>query len=266
MKKKKAVFTQIHNEPLFFPLWLKYYSQFFDAEDIYVIHLCKPIHVPFDSWIQDQSGFVRLPYPDLGHCDFQIVVDRAKGFQTQLLEKYETVLFAEVDELLAHKDGLGNYMDGFCGDFVRCTGYNVLHDFNEEPKIDFSKPIMSQRKWWYFDHLYSKAIMSRIPLDWCWGFHNCDQNHGWDQNNGLGGRPSDPDLIMVHLRNMDLSLCTARALERQKNEDDSEYSKRMREGGVGFQHWLNEFEIKAWFNLGFDKRELIPEFAKQFPI
>ena len=34
--KRRAVVTITHNETLFFPIWLRYYSAFFDPSDIYV--------------------------------------------------------------------------------------------------------------------------------------------------------------------------------------------------------------------------------------
>ena len=36
-RKRRAVVTIVHNEPVFLPLWLRYYSRFFAAEDIYVL-------------------------------------------------------------------------------------------------------------------------------------------------------------------------------------------------------------------------------------
>lgn len=34
---KKAVFTIVHNEKYFLPLWLRYYKQFFNNADVYVL-------------------------------------------------------------------------------------------------------------------------------------------------------------------------------------------------------------------------------------
>ena len=53
--KRKAVQTIVHNEPVFFPIWLRYYSRYFASEDIYVL----------DNGTTDGStsgdGFVRIP-------------------------------------------------------------------------------------------------------------------------------------------------------------------------------------------------------------
>ena len=51
----RAVFTMVYNEPVFLPIWLRYYSRFFAPDDIYV----------FDHQSTDGStsggGFVRIP-------------------------------------------------------------------------------------------------------------------------------------------------------------------------------------------------------------
>jgi hypothetical protein len=85
MKKKKSIFTRIHNEPVFFPLWKRYYGQFFEPEDIYVIHLLKPKPVEFDAWLADQTGFVRIPTPDRQVNDLDLEINLARDFQRKLL-------------------------------------------------------------------------------------------------------------------------------------------------------------------------------------
>jgi hypothetical protein len=37
-KKKCAVFTIVQNENIFLPIWLKYYSKYFDPKDIYILN------------------------------------------------------------------------------------------------------------------------------------------------------------------------------------------------------------------------------------
>ena len=36
-RKRRAVVTMVHNESVFLPIWLRYYSRFFAPEDIYVL-------------------------------------------------------------------------------------------------------------------------------------------------------------------------------------------------------------------------------------
>lgn len=279
-KKHKAIFTQIHNEPDFFPIWLKYYSQFFDADSIFVLHLLKPKRVPFDDWLTEQAsqpgggGFVHLPVPDVQICDFQLVVDRAKILQRELLGRYEAVLFAEVDEFVAHPDGLGDYIDRWIatpsppGRQVEvCNGYEVVHQFDgdsPESPIDLSRPILPQRRSWYHAHLYDKALLSRVPLNWGWGFHHTSDQFPW--------ATTDLSLLLIHLNKVDYDLCVRRRLARIQNEDDSQLVKEHPVGSPGWDLWISEFELRGWFKISVDDQkpapfEAIPEWvAKQIPL
>ncbi len=240
MKKSRCVFSQIHNEEMFFNLWLKYYQKFFDPEDIYVLHNIKPREVDFDRWLPSQQGFVRIPNPDIQNIDFQIYVDRINSLQRDLLKRYEVVLFAEIDEFVAHPDGLSTYINGWTGDVAVCKGYEVVHRFDEEPPLDLSRPIMAQRKWWYPCHLYDKPLLSRIPLTYRWGCHYCDE---------VPWETTDPDLLLLHLHKMDYDLCVRRKLERMKNEDEIESGKDHSRGTAGWQHHIGEYEMEEWWEL-----------------
>lgn len=253
MKKHKAVFTQIHNEPLFFPMWLAYYSRYFDPSDIYVIHLLKPTRVPFDDWIEQQTGFVRIPYIDKDICDFQLVVNRAQEVQSKLLKKYECVLFAEADEFVSHYTGLGNYIDNWNGQVEVTNGYEVVHRFEEEPDIDLNAPILAQRNWWNWDKNYCKPLLVRVPITYIWGFHWC---HQYPEK-----LPDDKDFLLIHLKKMDYKIGIERNLERQRNEADSELTKR--KTGPGFQSWLSGFELEAWWKLSRPIEVSIPESIKK---
>ena len=37
MKRRKAAFTIVKNEPVMLPIWLSYYSKHFDLQDLYVL-------------------------------------------------------------------------------------------------------------------------------------------------------------------------------------------------------------------------------------
>lgn len=247
MKRKRAIFTQIHNEPDFFPVWLRYYSQFYGSQDIYVIHLLKPNRVDFDDWMGSQSGFVRLPTLDKDYCDFQLVVDRAQHLQRALLDQYECVLFAEVDEFVAHESGLGNFIDRWLASgrsqAETCNGYEVVHHPESEPAIDLSRPLLPQRRWWYHGHLYDKTILSKVPLRWCHGFHNCAE-FPW--------QTTDPNLLLIHLHKLDYDLCVRRKVERLRNESDAHKVAGHPIGSPGWHHFISNYEMRAWFALNID--------------
>ncbi len=267
MKRKKAIFSQWHNETVFGPLWLKYYSKFFDPSDIYIIHLEKPRSVPFDSWLADQTGFVRIPTPDKQICDYQLVVDRVKALQRKLLADYECVIFAEADEFVVHVAGLDKYIADWVANrkVEVCLGLEVVHQLDgpkTEPPIDLSQPILAQRRWWRYSHFYDKPLLSRIPLDWSFGFHFCHQ---------VPWQTTDPNLLLLHLHKMDYDVCVRRNVERMINDDNSELVKSHPAGSPGWQHYVTEFGMKHWFGISMDTGQPIedteiPEYVRRLPL
>jgi hypothetical protein len=265
-KRQKAVFTCIHNEPVFTPIWIKYYSQFYESQDIYILHLIKPMLVDFDSWLPSQPGFVRVPIQDRDYCDFNLALEYVHNFQRELLGRYDCVLYTDIDEIVCHEAGLAAYIDEWLrsgrGDVESCKGYELVHSFDEESPIDLSLPILGQRRWWYPCHLYDKPLLTRIPLDYCWGFHHCRQ---------VPWETTDPNLLLIHLNKMDYEICRARKLARLQNESDSEISKEHPVGSPGWHHFVKEYEIKNWFlinvdNGGYYEKTLIPEHIRRFPL
>lgn len=205
MKKPRAVFTIQHNEKVFLPIWLKHYSQFFDPEDIYVIshktnpEIMEPIKAEFkfqEEKREDGDKFFNHDF--LRHT--------AIHKQKLLLEKYETVLFAEADEIIIAKDGfLDKLMDNFQKDFTYCEGYEVIHKPDEEGAIDLSKPLLQQRKYWGKNHYYDKPLLSKIPLYWVIGFHTLEPDpHSPEE------KKKNMDLMLIHLKRMDWNIARAR--------------------------------------------------------
>lgn len=165
--KSRAVMTMVRNEGVFLPIWLRYYSQFFPAEDIYVLD-----HQSTDG-STDGPGFVRIPVsqPAYGAGWQRDVVQR---YQHELIGRYDVVLYTDVDEIVApdprHGD-LGDYIDRLDQDFVTCRGYEVLHMKEDEPPFDPTTPVLAQRSTWYVNPSYSKPLLARVPMLWHGGFH-----------------------------------------------------------------------------------------------
>lgn len=198
----RAVMTIVRNENVFLPIWLRYYGQFFSAHDIYVID-----HQSNDGSTEG-DGFVRIPvsHPEFG-VGWQLEV--IQRYQHTLVGRYDVVLYAEVDEIVApdpRLGDLGSYIDHFSEDFVTCQGYEVLHRRDLEPEFDSTKPVLGQRSTWYANLLYSKSLLARVPMLWNVGFHrrlDRKTNH-------------DLHLYLIHLHRMDYNICVARNHERTR--------------------------------------------------
>ncbi len=228
--KSRAVLTIVRNEGVFLPIWLRYYSQFFPAEDIYVLD-----HQSTDG-STDGPGFVRVPVsqPAYGAGWQRDVVQR---YQHELIDRYDIVLYSDVDEIVApdpRHGHLGDYIEHFDQDFVTCRGYEVLHMKEDEPSFDHTKPVLAQRATWYANSSYSKSLLARVPMLWHGGFHE-----------RVDGRTiSDSHLYLIHLHRMDYDICLSRHRERCRFP----LAQIDRDHGWGYQNSLiDPVEFTSWF-------------------
>jgi len=200
-RKKRALITMVHDEAVFLPIWLRYYSRFFAPDDIYV----------FDHGTTDGSterpGFVRIPVSHES-VDHVWMVSTIQGLQHELLDRYDVVLVTDVDEIVIPDPSwgtLGDYIDRFDEEFVTCRGRELIHMRSEEPPLRLDEPILDQRRHWFANGAYDKTLLAMVPMEWKPGFHmridervNCD-----------------PDFYLVHLHRMDYELCRSRHQQRR---------------------------------------------------
>lgn len=245
----RAAFTIVHNEPVMLPLWLDYYARHFDADDLYVLD-----HDSTDGSTADLDGRCHVvPVHRKAAFDHHWLKLTVEQFQAFLLRSYDAVLFAEVDEFVLADPrryaGLGAYIAELTRPAARCAGFNVVHQ-PDEPPLRFDPPLLAQRRYWHASLLYSKRLLSRIPLRWSDGFHN-EYNAPDD--------PPDPELLLIHLHRVDHDMSLARhqaAVARDWNEADIV-------NGYGVQNRIvDPREFEDWFYRGADldaPPELIPE-------
>lgn len=248
--RSRAAFTIAQNEPRFLPLWLRHYGRHFDPADIYVLD-----HDSSDGSTEGLEGVCNVvPVHREESFDHMWLRGAVEDFQSFLLRSYETVLFAEVDELVVadprrYRD-LGHYMDELESSAACCSGYNVVH-YPEEAPLRFEEPILAQRRYWHPSPNYSKRLVARIPLSWNAGFHK--------EFNAPDALP-DPDLYLIHLHRADYEYCLARhraAASRKWPEGDLQWN-------LGWhQRVVEDGEFREWFFNGADlegaEREPIPE-------
>ena len=250
--RKRAAFTIVQNESVFLPLWLDYYGRYFDHADIYVLD-----HDSDDgstAEIGSRCNLLRV-YREKSF-DHAWLKDTVAAFQAFLLQSYEKVLFAEADEFVladpSQYSGLDDYIERCSERVARCAGFNIVHYPGEEPRLQFDKPVLAQRKYWHASDLYCKPLLSTVPLSWALGFH---------EDPSLPDLRADPNLLLVHLHRIDYDSCLAHhrsTAARRWNECDVEAK-------YGIQNRLVEEEaFNAWFFGGTDdgQRELIPERLK----
>jgi hypothetical protein len=228
--QSRAVVTIVHDEAVFFPIWLNYYGRFFAPDDIYVLD-----HETTDG-STDREGFVRIPVEH--ECvDMRWLRDTIQAKQNELIERYDVVLITDVDEIVAPDPAtgmLGDYIDRFDKPFVNCTGFELLHQKDEEPPYDPARPILQQRHHWFQNFAYSKPVLAREAMDWHLGFHA-----------RMDGKADfDASLHMIHLHRMDYDLCLA----RHRLRHGMAWSDRDLAKGRAYQNRITELEaFDTWF-------------------
>jgi len=208
-KRPFAFYTIVREENFYLPKWYAYYSQFVEDCDIHIIHhrprnnqrakedncceflLDKECHI----YVEDQEFF-----------STRWIRDIAQQYQKKLLQSYEAVIFTDVDEIVTvHPDSgfedLGAFMTNFVNDQSsaqptnwRVKGYSLIHLPDAgEPAFDYERTIFEQRMYWYRDEYYDKPMVSKVPLDWVFGFHTASNMN----------KQVHPHLYMVHLHQFD---------------------------------------------------------------
>jgi len=227
--RRSAVLTIVRDEPLFFPLWLGYYSRFFPPEDIHVLD-----HDTTDG-STDGDGFVRIPISHEG-VDMRWMVAMIEEHLRRLLDEYDVVAVVDVDEIVAPEPATGtlaDYLAGLEEEWVNCLGYEVLH-VREEPPLDPGRPLLVQRAYWFPNDAYDKPAVSSVPIRFKPGFHARADNHF----------NLDPDLRLIHLHRLDYELCRSRHLgwrARPWNPTD------LKEGWSVHNRITDEAEFDRWF-------------------
>ena len=205
---KVAVLVLLHKEAFFTPYFQSYYGGLFGNENIYAIG--DPNTDSF-MYMFEKANLLQLGAEFQG--DYGTHCRMVQNTQNMLLEKYDTVVFAEVDEFIFPNPekytDLKHFLSVNKDDFFRVQGFNVIHDMDNEKPIDPKRPIMSQRKWWYKHGTEngggeSKMLITRKPgVSYHAGFH-------WSEPSV----PEHPDLFNFHLHEFDFNICNSRVKAR----------------------------------------------------
>ncbi|MFA6599611.1 MAG: glycosyltransferase family 2 protein [Candidatus Omnitrophota bacterium] len=218
----------VQDENVFLPIWLKYYSKCFSREDIYIIN-----HNSRDENMRICSSYQGVNIIRAHHDSFDDIwkICMVKEQQTKLLQCYEYVLYTDADEIIIPNPGkykdLKEYVSRFDKRSVCCTGYELIHLREEEPRIDLKASILEQRKYWFLNALYNKPLLSNIPMDWTPGFHSAN-------NRCL----VDADLWLLHLHKFDFDLCW----QKHKKIAAAKHNPLCIKKGYAYQYQISTLE------------------------
>ncbi|HEY8240099.1 MAG TPA: glycosyltransferase family 2 protein [Kiritimatiellia bacterium] len=249
-RRSRAAFTIVQNEPLFLPLWLDYYGRHFGPDDLYVLD-----HDSTDGSTCGLEGRCHVvPVHRSASFDHHWMKETVEQFQRFLFRSYATVLYSDCDEFViadpAKYRGLADYIDKMPVPVARCSGFNVVH-LAGEPPLDAARPVLAQRGTWYPSRLFSKTLLSRVPLQWVTGFHEVPE---------LAELKPDPDLALAHLHRVDYGLCH----DRHRAKAAVSWNALDLQLGYGTHNRIvEEAEFREWFYHGpqlvASQPEAIPE-------
>jgi hypothetical protein len=227
-KKRCAVFTLQKNENFHLPLWIKYYEQYFDHEDMYVVD-----HDSTESEtlatlaiFQEMDGNVRHLKHDLTF-DHAWLVNTVHTIQNELLIHYKYVLFTDCDEWVMPANGdLEQFINNATEDVYRCTGYEIIED--------------DMYRW----PLYDKTLLAKVPVTWVYGYHFAQPNV-----------EPDPGLFLYHLHRLDFK----EAWKKTQRWKASQVDPVALKNGLAWQNFDIEdlAAFKRWF-YNETTREIIP--------
>jgi hypothetical protein len=223
--------TIVRNEAVLLPIWLRYYSQFFAPDDIYVLD-----HQTSDGSTTG-AGFVRVPVEHELVYDSGWLTDVVQEHQHRLLRQYDVVLTVDADEIVAPDPAwgtLGDYIDRFDEEFVNCLGYEVVHLRDREPPLRPNESVLAQRGFWYAHGAYDKPALATAPSEWARCFHSlADGRHNYD-----------PDLRLIHLHRMDFDI----SLGRHRRHSDRSWNQQDVSARWGYHNLLTDaVAFEEWF-------------------
>lgn len=199
--KPYAVFTIVHNEPVFLRLWCNYYCGFSPSVDVFVLD-----DASSDASVEDAK--VRFPnvvfrtVPSGRRYDLARLRESVQAFQRELLKSYEVVVYTDVDEFLLTWTGdFLQFLEGFRlsgRSQARASGWHCVHEAGEEPlSLVDGESVLKNRRSMRRLTRYDKVLVSKAGLSWTNGFHSCV---------GAGPLKPDPNLVLFHAWMIDQDL------------------------------------------------------------
>jgi len=182
--KKASIFTLQHDEDFFLPIWIKYYRQHFNPEDMYIL-----AHNPTElsEKILKESESIGINVERLYTYeifDHDWLNDTVHSTRIKLLKDYEYVIYTDCDEIIFPVGkSLKEFMDEAHEDAYRCFGFNVIeNNIARENRMD-------------------KTLISKIPLIYGYGYHD-----------SIPSFPISENLNLYHLHKLNYEKAWQRSL------------------------------------------------------
>jgi hypothetical protein len=271
-----AVFTIAQEEPEFIHPWVNHYKRHVaDPGDIHVL-----VHAPTypggepspssAAWdkalmlTREHHRVVTLPVHHAAAFDHQWLGKTVARFQSFLLQSYDWVLFAEIDEFIVPtphpampQTTLLKFVQNIGQDHpsaVQAAGFEIVQQDDEPPlapalyadgsNAELSiRDLLVDRRWWYPSQLYSKALLANAPMQWSVGFHHVE-----DIARDISIAQPARGLTLLHLHRLDFDL----AMGRLRRSRARRWSQTDIDGGLGWQNRVEDEKFRVFWKMHSD--------------
>lgn len=164
-----SIFTYIDRYSPYLDIWLRYYKKVIPNIHIYILHRSSSTF-DLQAYI---SGHDQVYEQQMATTDGLYVVDTHifSDMHTELLSKYDVVLYADIDEIIVHE----NLYDLLHTEFDTCLvtrGIEIIQKVGLESSFQFETDILSQRDHIIYSNWYDKALITNKSIPWIDGKHN----------------------------------------------------------------------------------------------
>lgn len=208
MTKAICALTTVRNDAVFIRKWVEYYGQALGRKNLFVILDGHDQHLPAGC---DEVNALCLPkvHAQLVKADRQ----RARvmsHFAAGLLFHYDMVIGLDIDEFIVVDPALGQTLPEYLSSLPLRSSYSSLgldvgQHISTESRADFSKPLLSQRKYAMLSSRYTKPSIIMKPVTWGSGMHRI-KRHNFR---------IDPNLYLFHFGMVD-----KKQFEERENDAD----------------------------------------------
>jgi hypothetical protein len=227
-----AIVTMVYNESVNLPIWIRHYRSAAPSATLFVVD-----HSSDDGSTDHIPEVNKLPLPR-NEMDEWTRTHLINHLQRALLQYYDCVIYTDCDELIvpdpAKSLSIEAHLAAQSYEYTSPVGLNVIHLVDVEAPIDLAQPLLSQRRYCQFEVSMCKPVITRIPLSWQPGFHECDKPIRIDE-----------DLYIFHTKAVDQHL----ALNRLHVTQNVRWSQKAIEANHGCHHRYDDARFVREFFL-----------------
>ncbi len=196
MTKAICALTMVRNDAVFIRKWVDYYGAALGRKNLFIILDGHDQEMPADT-----EGVNAIFLPKIHAQLVRAERRRARvmsNFAAGLLYHYDAVIGVDIDEFIVVDPALGVSLPDYISNLPPRSSYSSLgldvgQHISTETRANFSKPLLSQRKFAMLSSRYSKPSIIMKPVTWGSGMHR------------IKGRnfKIDPNLYLFHFGMVD---------------------------------------------------------------